>query len=120
MKRIKVYIASPYTNNGEIRSEYIKLMNTINSMKVADELIELGFTPFAPLLNHYQDQLFKQTPETWYSLDLDWLDACDCVLRLKGESKGADIECEYADKMAIEVFHSIEQLLKWRENKLQK
>ena len=108
MSKQKVYIASPYTIGS-------KLANVDRSMKVANELIELGFTPFIPLLNHFQNNEYPQSEKVWLSLDLDWVEVCDCVLRLGGESEGADQECAYADKMCIPVFRSVEQVVNWRD-----
>jgi len=110
MIKIKVFISSPYTIGD-------KEENVKRSMKVADELIELGFIPFIPLLFHYQNELHPRDEKTWLDLDLDWLESCDCVFRLSGESNGADRECDYADKMCIPVFRQIDRLIRFRENK---
>jgi hypothetical protein len=42
--------------------------------------------------------------------DLNWLAKCDAVLRLPGASSGADREVEYAQKLGIPVFYSIEEI----------
>jgi len=46
-------------------------------------------------------------------MDLEWLAKCDAVLRLPGESKGADIEKDYALSLGIPVFFSIDDLLEY-------
>jgi hypothetical protein len=43
-------------------------------------------------------------------LDKEWVLRCDCLLRLPGESPGADEEVELAVKNNIPVFYSIDEL----------
>jgi hypothetical protein len=38
---------------------------------------------------------------------------CDCVLRLPGESSGADAEISLAQEHDIPVFYSIEDVTNW-------
>lgn len=45
-----------------------------------------------------------------YILVLQWVESCDCLLRLDGESKGADIEVSRAKELKIPVFYSIDEL----------
>jgi hypothetical protein len=101
---IKVYIASPYTIGDQARNVYI-------SLAVADELIKLGFYPYCPLLTHFQHMMFPQSYDKWLELDFEWLRQCDCLLRLDGESKGADLEVQEAGYNDIPVFYNIESLL---------
>ncbi len=101
--RPKVYIASPYRLGN-------KEKNVIRSMEAADDLISAGYTPFIPLLNHYMDAHFKQSEKYWLEYDLEWLPTCQAVLRLSGESKGADAEVKLAKKLGIPVFYSVEDI----------
>jgi len=41
---------------------------------------------------------------------MEWITVCDCVLRLEGESPGADAEVVLAKKKGIPVFYSIDEL----------
>ena len=100
---ITVYIASPYTNGN-------KTDNVRASLLVADELLEKGFVPFTPLLSHFWNYLTPKPYEVWLKLDKEWLLRCDCVLRLPGESQGADEEVALAEKFGIPVFHCIEEI----------
>ena len=106
MGRIAVYIASPYTK-GDVA------VNVRESLLVADKLAELGYLPYPPLLSHFWHLLSPHPYEFWTELDLDWVLRCDCVLRLPGESSGADRECGYAERHLIPVFYSIEELVEW-------
>jgi len=103
---IRCYISSPYTLGSE--GENVRI-----SLKVADELINEGFAPFAPLLSHFQHMMFPQDYEVWMSLDLEWIGACDCLLRLSGESAGADRGVEFARSNEIPVFYTINQMVEY-------
>lgn len=100
---ITVYIASPYTKGDP-------LTNVNVSFDVALELIELGFAPFAPLHSHYLEERKPQPYETWMKLDEEWVLRCDCLLRLPGESSGADREVAFAKENGMLVFSSIDDL----------
>jgi len=111
---VYVYIASPYTKGDMAR-------NVHHSLLVANTLIENGYTPFAPLLAHFQHMMFPQDYDTWLKLDMDWLAKCDVVLRMKKhlltgeklpESSGADKEVIFAGQKNIPVVESVEELLK--------
>lgn len=104
-KGIRVYIASPYTF-GDVA------INVRNQMQVVDELINEGYLPFCPLYFHFQ-HIFHPRPYTdWLRIDISWMLACHCVLRLDGESKGADEEVRIAKENNIPVVYSIEELNK--------
>lgn len=101
---IKVYIASPYTiGDPEI--------NVRRQIDAAQELMNAGFAPYAPLLNHFHHLIYPR--QDWIEFDLLWLKICDCVLRLEGKSKGADIECDYARKNYNPVFFNIVEIEKY-------
>ena len=100
---IRVYVASAYTVGSE--GENVRI-----SLDAGNQLINEGFAPFCPLLAHFQHMIFPQGYETWMMLDIEWLSACDCLLRLPGESSGADREVEFARSNSIPVFYTIEQL----------
>ncbi len=99
----KVYIASPYTI-GDVAS------NVRVQMDVADKLITLGFAPFIPLLSHFQHMVHPRPYEDWARLDFEWIKSCDCLLRLPGESKGADNEVAFAERRGIPVFYELDEL----------
>jgi hypothetical protein len=103
---ITVYIASPYTK-GDVA------VNVRESLLVADQLVALGFAPFVPLLSHFWHFLSPKPYETWTALDKEWVLRCDCLLRLPGESSGADAEVALARQKGIRVFHSIAELAGW-------
>lgn len=102
---IKVYIASPYSVGDVAR-------NVGHSFDVANELMFHGFVPYAPLWVHFMHMYYPHPDEVWMTFDLEWLRACDCVLRIPGESKGADREVEIARAEDIPVFYSMNELRK--------
>ena len=102
-RRIKVYIASPYTL-GDVAQ------NVRESMRVWDELFSAGFAPFAPLWSHFQHLVFPRPYEDWMAADDEWIGACDVLLRLPGESKGANREVCRARELGIPVVHSIDEV----------
>jgi nucleoside 2-deoxyribosyltransferase len=104
-KKIKVYVSAPYTK-GDVA------LNTANAINASDELLELGFIPFCPHLSHFWHMQHQHSWETWMEYDLAWVESCDCIIRLPGESKGADIEVEKAKELNKPVFYSIEELNK--------
>lgn len=104
MKKIKPYLAGPITLP-------CPLLNAKHGIGVADELIERGFIPFVPHLSVLWQMCGKtKTHDQWLDYDFHWVDACDCLLRLPGESKGADREVEYANKIGKPVFYSIGEM----------
>lgn len=103
---IKVYIASPYTL-GDVA------VNVKNQMDAADLLMNAGLAPFVPLYSHFQHMAHPRPYQDWIKLDNEWVLACDAVLRLPGESTGADDEVVLASENQIPVFYTIETLLEW-------
>ena len=105
---IKVFISSAYTI-GDIA------VNVKRQIDMANDLMDAGFSPYVPLLSHFQHMAHPRPYEDWTRNDLIWLEVCDCVLRLDGESKGADMECAKAKNYNIPIFHNMEELKKYRK-----
>ena len=96
MKKPKVYISGPYSSDPE--------ENVLRVLKVADRLLEMGYIPIVPHLSHYWEKVSPKPYETWLEIGRALLEGCDVLLRLPGESKGADDECMYAFLHHIPVF----------------
>jgi hypothetical protein len=99
-----IYIASPYTIGD-------KEANVRAQIECADKLLNMGFYPYVPLLNHYQDMYCPRPEEDWIQQDFYWLAKCNYVLRLPGDSKGADREVRLAEELGIPVFYNLETLI---------
>lgn len=100
---MKVYIAGPYTK-GDVA------INVRNAILIADAVYQLGYHPYIPHLTHFWHMLCPKEYEQWLAVDLIWLRECDVVLRVPGESNGADKEVEAALEMGMLVFYSLEEL----------
>lgn len=53
------------------------------------------------------------THDDWYKMDLEIVSRCDGVLRLEGESVGADLEVEQARRLGLPVFSCVEDVITW-------
>ena len=100
---MKVYIAGPYTK-GDVA------VNIHTAIDYASRLMEAGFVPYIPHLTHFWHLVAPRDYEDWLEYDLEWLKSCDCLLRIPGESNGADLEAEYASEHGIPVYTSLEKL----------
>lgn len=98
-----VYIASPYTK-GDVA------VNVRRNIEAADRVALIGYVPFAPLLTHFWHLLIPHEYEFWCEHDLAWLERCDCIIRLPGESTGADKEVARAVELGLPVYYSVEEL----------
>ena len=100
----KVYIAGPYTKGDVAQNVRVAIL-------VGDRLAKAGYAPFIPHLTHFWHLLCPHDWAFWLEQDCHWLEACDCVLRLLGESIGADLEVRRARALGIPVYWSIETLV---------
>lgn len=105
MSKIKyVFLSGPYTKPNPNH-------NVRNTLVFADKLVAYGFVPFVPHLSHLWDTVLPHPYEHWMSLCLSWVERCDALLRLSGDSSGADREVMHAKEHGIPVFFNLEQLL---------
>ena len=102
---MRAYIAGPYTK-GDVA------MNVRNAVQAANEVLDAGHTPFVPHLNHLWHLITPRPYQDWMRLDLKWLKVCDVMIRLPGESAGAeDREVAVARRIHIPVFGSVKEFL---------
>lgn len=105
MKRIyRIYIAGPYTQ-GDVA------FNVGTAIAAANVLISYGFAPYVPHLSHFLHMAKSQPYQTWMAIGRVWLNQCDAVLRLPGQSGGADTEVAIAVSKDIPIFSSVTALL---------
>ncbi len=86
------------------------LGGTRAAIEAADRILELGHVPFVPHLTILWDLMSPKSHKDWLSMDLYWIKKCDVLLRLPGESKGADLEEDWARQHFIPVIHDVEEL----------
>lgn len=99
-----VYIASAYTKGDQ--AENVKAQ-----IDAADQLMNYGFAVYVPLLSHFQHMIHPRPYQDWIELDNIWVLKCDILLRLPGESAGADEEAQLARDNNMPVYHDIILLL---------
>lgn len=102
---IKVYIAGPYTK-GDVAQ------NVQRAIITGDVLADAGFWPYIPHLTHFWHLITPRPYEFWLEYDSVMIDVCDILLRLDGESSGADKEVKMAEKQGKRIYYSIENLIK--------
>lgn len=102
----RVYIASPYSA-GDAEE------NVMRQIEVANVLLNAGLCPYVPLLTHFWHARTPRDYEDWMRLDAEWLRCSDVVLRLPGESAGADREAALARELGIPVLPSVGNVLRW-------
>lgn len=103
-----VYLAGPFAHPDVV-------LNTHEMIHAADRLNGTGLVVcYVPHLHLIQHLVIPAPDDHWYALDLAFLSRCDALLRLPGESTGADREVEFADEQGdIHVFDSEVDLLAW-------
>ena len=99
-----IYIAGPYTK-GDV------VLNVRKAIETAEFLRGMGHIPFLPHLTHFWHLVYPHGVDYWYKYDLEWLKRCDCLIRLPGESTGADKEVEYAKEFGKPVYFGIDDWL---------
>jgi hypothetical protein len=121
--KLRVYIAGP-----------VSLGDMLTNVSQADDaffsLLRAGFAPFCPHWSVFAGSAERLGPNgaviatadpmprgtvhsDWMGVDLPWVQCAHAVLRLPGESVGADRECEHAKVNGIPVFDDIAALREW-------
>lgn len=108
--RSRIYIAGPISK-GDLRT------NIDNGRKAGMKLLKAGYSVMVPHLTCFMGgDNPEHMPEgtkhgDWLASDLPWVACADAVLRLPGESVGADQEESLALALGIPVLHSLEDVL---------
>ncbi len=106
-----VYIAGPMTIGD--REE-----NLAKGLAAAEKIWKLGFVPFVPHLSFFYNDSYFHTWEEWLEYDETIIGiACCAVLRVEGESKGADREEEFARQYNIPVFYEHKAFEEWAQER---
>lgn len=100
---MRVFVAGPYT-------QPCLLSNTRKAIQAAAALRKRGHHPFLPHTALLWDFLEPSDYETWMEWTLSWLEVCDAVLRLPGESPGADREVARAEELGIPVYEDVRKI----------
>ncbi len=100
----RVYVAGPLETQGFL------IDHVRNAIDAGDRLLNAGFAPYIPHITVLWGLVHSHPYQEWIDLDLEWLAVCDYLLRLPGESNGADIEVRFALEHNIPVYYSLEEL----------
>lgn len=98
-----IYVSSPYTK-GDV-SENIR-----RACFAGDEILKKGHIPLVPHLTHLWHLVSPKPWEDWMRIDSNLLSICDALLRLPGESKGADLEVIEAKNLCMIIYYSLEDI----------
>lgn len=131
MNRLRIYIAGPISKGD--------LAHNVN--QATDAFVALAKAGLAPMCPHwsvyckpavikpeyaipYPKQVWckatadgndRMSHEEWLGIDFAWVEVAHAVLRLPGESRGADAEVWFAANRLIPVFGDMKSLLEWAE-----
>jgi hypothetical protein len=95
--RPMLYIAGPYTRPDPVVNAHAAIqVGTI----VYEQTDYVPLVPHTTLLWH---MVTPRPPDFWYALDIHHMLRCDAIVRLPGESTGADREMEVAIEMGLKV-----------------
>jgi len=104
------YLSGPISNGGTATLEE-RTANVEASYDPHLYLTQHGVSVINPMLTHFVDPTGVLDHATWLSSDYEIIAKCDCLLRLPGESSGADAEVEFAQRKGIPVYYSVDSVL---------
>ena len=106
-EKVRVYVAGPLTKGDTLK-------NISTAIAAGETLLNKGFAPFVPHLNTMWEICYPNHPvQDWLELDFQWLRVCHALLRLPGESPGADKEVEFCYDHDIPVLFHVNALEKY-------
>lgn len=94
-----VYISSPYTLGDVAKNVKVQ-------MDAAHRIMDLGHCPIWPLASHFLHIDRARPVRDWMEVDIELVKRSDVVLRLPGESAGADEEVMEALKADVPVCYT--------------
>lgn len=94
----RVYVAGPYSQGDTA-------LNVRRAVYAGHLLYNAGHTPYVPHLTHFWHMLYPRPYAEWLRLDQLWLPLCHILLRLKGDSVGADEEVALARSLHMPVVY---------------
>jgi hypothetical protein len=92
-----LYIAAPYTSPDPVANTHAVCRL---AMIVYDET---DWCPFVPHLSLLWQAVTPRPAAHWYEYDLHVLRQCDAIVRLPGESPGADREMDEAHSLGLKI-----------------
>ncbi|HNE37355.1 MAG TPA: DUF4406 domain-containing protein [Microthrixaceae bacterium] len=91
-----VYVAGPISGDpfGCVRQ----------GVEAFDVLRGVGCTPILPQLSVLAEMVQHRPYEEWMAYDFEVIARCDALVRLPGESEGADREVRHARELGVRVY----------------
>jgi hypothetical protein len=99
-----VYIAGPYSQGDQV-------VNTRAACEAGDRVWDAGYMPIVPHTSLAWHLASPKPAAHWYEYDLHLLRLCQHLIRLPGDSWGADRECVQAIKWGIKCYLGVEHFL---------
>lgn len=96
---MRVYIAGPYSSDPPA--------NTALALRVAELVWMHGDIPYVPHLTMFWEFAHHHPYEDWLEYDMEWLRQCEALLRIPGESQGADLEVAAARQLGLQIFDGL-------------
>lgn len=95
--KLYVYVAGPYTKPDPP-------INTKKAIDFGNWLLDHGHRPIVPHLSLFQHMQKERPWQEWLDIDFDMITrCCDVLIRLPGESSGADMEVQHARTLGMPV-----------------
>ena len=94
-----IYVAGPYSSN--------HTNGVREALGAAEKIWADGGIPVVPHLTHFWDLMHPHGYEEWMDYDEALLARCDALVRIPGNSKGADREVQFAVDAGIPLFHGV-------------
>lgn len=112
MRRPRVYLSGPITK-GDRNHNFFQACDAERRLMLA------GFAPLNPMRSMVLPFAWQEDMPhgLWLEVDFAWVEVADVVLRLPGESLGADQECAFAAALGIPVLESMESLEQWNDDR---
>lgn len=100
-----VYIAGPYSQGDPVT-------NTRAACEAGDRVWAVGFMPVVPHSNLIWHAMHPKPVAFWYDYDLHLLRRCEHLIRLPGDSPGADVECTKAIEWQIPCYLGVDHFIR--------
>lgn len=98
---IRAYLSGPLTGDGSAEA----MVRNVNAALDAMARLEAaGFLVHCPHLRYYLHLRHPMPYRHHMDVDLSWLPTCDILVRLDGDSPGADDECSAARELGLAVY----------------
>lgn len=101
---MRVYVAGPYSG-GQTD------LNVREAILAGERLAKYGHTPYIPHLSILWNMMTPHSYEFWMEQTGAWLELCDALVVLPGDSPGAESEVEHAKNLDIPVYQGVEAFL---------